>query len=112
MSTLPTVDLATPPPAPAGTLQGLPRRVALTLPEEHAHQQVDEQARQAGAGRDPHRQDREQGDQGSQQQDGVELVGIERHGHLILVAGPDPIGARRSRRTTLSAGGLSGDGLV
>ena len=33
MSTLPTVDLATPPPAPAGTLQGLPRRVALTLPE-------------------------------------------------------------------------------
>ena len=33
MSTLPTVDLATPPPAPAGTLQGLPRRLALTLPE-------------------------------------------------------------------------------
>ena len=33
MSTLPTIDLATPPPAPAGTLQGLPRRVALTLPE-------------------------------------------------------------------------------
>ena len=33
MSTLPTVDLATPPSAPAGTLQGLPRRVALTLPE-------------------------------------------------------------------------------
>ena len=30
---MPTVDLATPPPAPAGTLQGLPRRVALTLPE-------------------------------------------------------------------------------
>jgi hypothetical protein len=33
---MPTVDLATPappPPAPPGTLEGLPRRVALTLPE-------------------------------------------------------------------------------
>jgi hypothetical protein len=33
---MPTVDLATPaapPPAPAGTLEGLPRRLALTLPE-------------------------------------------------------------------------------
>jgi len=30
---MPTIDLTTPPPAPEGTLEGLPRRVALTLPE-------------------------------------------------------------------------------
>lgn len=30
---MPTIDLTTPPAAPAGTLQGLPRRLALTLPE-------------------------------------------------------------------------------
>lgn len=30
---MPTIDLTTPPPAPAGTLEGLPRRLALTLPE-------------------------------------------------------------------------------
>lgn len=30
---MPTIDLTTPAPAPAGTLEGLPRRVALTLPE-------------------------------------------------------------------------------
>jgi len=30
---MPTIDLTTPPPLPAGTLEGLPRRVALTLPE-------------------------------------------------------------------------------
>jgi len=30
---LPTIDLSTPPPAPDGTLDALPRRAALTLPE-------------------------------------------------------------------------------
>jgi hypothetical protein len=30
---MPTIDLTTPPAAPEGTLEGLPRRVALTLPE-------------------------------------------------------------------------------
>ena len=30
---MPTIDLSTPPPAPDGTLDGLPRRAALTLPE-------------------------------------------------------------------------------
>lgn len=30
---MPTIDLSTPAPAPEGTLEGLPRRVALTLPE-------------------------------------------------------------------------------
>lgn len=30
---MPTIDLTTPAPAPEGTLEGLPRRVALTLPE-------------------------------------------------------------------------------
>jgi hypothetical protein len=30
---LPTIDLSTPPPPPEGTLDGLPRRAALTLPE-------------------------------------------------------------------------------
>jgi hypothetical protein len=30
---MPTIDLTTPPPAPEGTLESLPRRVALTLPE-------------------------------------------------------------------------------
>ncbi|MDT0200490.1 hypothetical protein [Nocardioides sp. AE5] len=30
-----TIDLSTPTPAPAGTLDGLPRRLALTLPELH-----------------------------------------------------------------------------
>lgn len=30
---MPTIDLTTPPPAPEGTLQALPRRIALTLPE-------------------------------------------------------------------------------
>lgn len=30
---MPTIDLSTPPPPPEGTLEGLPRRVSLTLPE-------------------------------------------------------------------------------
>jgi hypothetical protein len=30
---MPTIDLTTPPPAPEGTLEALPRRIALTLPE-------------------------------------------------------------------------------
>ena len=30
---MPTIDLSTPPPAPDGTLDALPRRAALTLPE-------------------------------------------------------------------------------
>src|SRR3546814_756162 len=30
---MPTIDLSAPAPAPEGTLEGLPRRVAMTLPE-------------------------------------------------------------------------------
>ena len=30
---MPTIDLSTPPPPPATLLDGLPRRVTLTLPE-------------------------------------------------------------------------------
>ena len=47
------------------------------LAQQHAHQQVDEQAGQAHADREPHRQDREQKHSGADQQDLVELMDVE-----------------------------------
>ncbi len=52
------------------------------LPERHAHQQVDEQRGQAGARREPHGQDGEQGDGGPHEHERVELVDVEGHCHL------------------------------
>jgi hypothetical protein len=66
------------------------------LPQQHADQQVDEQAGQAHADREPHRQDREQKHSGADQEDLVELMDVECHERA----------PRRSGSVTQSSGRL------
>jgi hypothetical protein len=49
------------------------------LSQGDAHHQVDQQARQAGAAREPDREDRGEGDGRAHQQEHVELVEVEAH---------------------------------
>ena len=49
------------------------------LPEQHPHQEVDQEARQTDSRGEQHRQDGEQCDPCPDQQDGVELVDVEGH---------------------------------
>ena len=60
------------------------------LAEQHAHQQVDQQAGETGAHREPDRQDRDQHHGGADQQDRVHLMRVEAHGHLGVVRGGGP----------------------
>src|SRR5690349_25173759 len=52
------------------------------LAEGDAHQEVDQQAGQSGARRDPHREDRKQRDRSPHEHEAVELVDVEGQGHL------------------------------
>ena len=74
-------------------------------PEQHAHQQVDQQARQPGAGRRPARRgSRARVTAEPTSRNAVELVDVEGHGHLggRRGAGPQSIGARAYRSPGLA----------
>ena len=69
------------------------------LAEQHAHQQVDEQAGQPHADRQPDRQDREQEHSGADQQNLVELMDVECHRRA-----PRRSGSKRRRTECQSSG--------
>ncbi len=57
------------------------------LPEHHADEQVDEKAREPGAGGDAHREHRDEGDGRPHQQERVELMDVETHVTSAAVVG-------------------------
>ena len=69
------------------------------LAEQHAHQQVDQQAGQPRPRREPHGQDRQEGDRRPHQHERVELVDVEGHG-LLRGGGMWPVEGRVYRSGT------------
>jgi len=78
------------------------------LAEQHAHQQVDQQAGKSGPHRDPHGQDRHEHDDSAQQQNRVQLMRVEAHGHLGVSGAARPHPSGRSRAPWGGAEGRAG----
>ncbi len=84
------------------------------LAEGDAHQEVDQQARQARARGHPDGQDREQGDRGTDQHERVELMDVEGHGSArlcsvgwpLILSAPNAVPVHSRRRRTFVAAAL------